>query len=478
MITVIGGRDKTKKDTYMLSVLLKRFERGEIRDDHPLQRNADMWDNSGRDGLIATIIKGEDIDSIKICEQIKDGEVEQWLIDGKQRLTVSRKYKLNAFRLSKNIEFPIVSYKVAKKDDEGNFMYDHEGKREYEYIEYDLRGKMYKDLPDELKECFDGYAFDVVKHLNCTDEEVAYHMRRYNRQKSLNVAQNAITYSDKIAREIKLLSSNKFFKDCSGLSSTDINNGVVDKVVFETLMVTYFLEDWKKSAKSQGEYLSEHCSKENFEETENNLNRLHKVIDDENAKLFTTKNAFLLISLFNKFKKLSLDDIKYNEFLTHLATDLCNKKVNERSWGEINAEKSSKDKGIVNEKVQILNTLMEEYFKPELEARVNEVKENKESELDFVKAAIEEDVTEEDMEFYDLCLEDYLLEVDSKSKVRDHENRKSLLALVAYTCVKDIDPTKWFASYFNTHMNYLKDQKENFEAMKRDLCTYCSRNVA
>ena len=75
-------------------------------------------------------------------------------------------------------------------------MYDHEGKREYEYIEYDLRGKMYKDLPDELKECFDSYAFDVVKQLNCTDEEVAYHMRRYNRQKSLNVAQNAITYSD------------------------------------------------------------------------------------------------------------------------------------------------------------------------------------------------------------------------------------------------------------------------------------------
>jgi hypothetical protein len=102
--------------------------------------------------------------------------------------------------------------------------------------------------------------------------------------------------------------------------------------------------------------------------------------------------------------------------LTHLATDLCNKKVNEHSWGEINSEKSSKDKGIVNEKVQILDTLMEEYFKPELEARVNDEKENKESELDFVKAAIEEKVTEEDMEFYDLCLEDYLLEVDSKSK--------------------------------------------------------------
>ena len=251
-------------------------------------------------------------------------------------------------------------------------------------------------------------------------------MRRYNRQKSLNVAQNAITYSDKIAREIKLLSNNKFFKDCSGLSSTDINNGVVDKVVFETLMVTYFLlKNWKKSAKSQGEYLSEHCSKENFEEMENNLNRLHKVIDDENAKLFTTKNAFLLISSFNKFKKLSLEDTKYNEFLTHLATDLCNKKVNEHSWGEINSEKSSKDKRIVNEKVQILDTLMEEYFKPELEARVNDEKENKESELDFVKAAIEEKVTEEDMEFYDLCLEDYLLEVvreNQKQEIRKIRN--------------------------------------------------------
>ena len=478
MVTVIGGRDKTKKDTYMLSVLLNRFERGEIRDDHPLQRNADMWDNSCRDGLIATIIKGEDVDSIKICEQIKNGEVEQWLIDGKQRLTNSRKYKLNGFRLGKNIEFPIVAYKVAKKDEDGNFIYDHEGKREYEYIEYDLRGKMYKDLPDELRECFDSYAFDVVKHLDCNDEEVAYHMRRYNRQKSLNVAQTAITYSDKIARAIKNLSTHKFFKDCSGLSSTEINNGVADRIVLETLMGTYFLDDWKTSPKSQGEYLSEHSNKENFEELENNLNRLHDVINEENGKLFDSKNAFLLISLFNKFKELSLDDVKYNEFLTHLSTDLCNKKVNEYSWGEINFERHTKGKKIVNEKVKILDTLMEEYFKPELEARENEEKENKESEIDFVKAAIGENVTEEDVEFYDLCLEDYLLEVDSKSKARDKENRKSLLALVAYACVKDIDPTKWFASYFNTHMNYLKDQKENFEVMKKDLCTYCSRNVA
>lgn len=476
-VTIIGGIDKTKKDTYMLSVLLKRFERGEIRDDHPLQRNADMWDNTIRDGFIATLIKGEDVDSIKICEQIKDGKVEQWLIDGKQRLTNARKYKLNAFRLGRNIESPIVAYKVAKKDKEGNFIYDHNGLREYEYIEYDLRGKMYKDLPDELKECFDTYAFDVVKQLNCTDEDVAYHIRRYNRQKSFNTAQNAITYSDKIAREIKILSNNKFFKDCSGLSFAEINNGVVDKIIFETLMATYFLNEWKKSAKSQGEYLSDHCSKEIFIEMENNLDRLHQIIDDKSAKLFTTKNAFILISLFQNFRNLSIEDNKFNEFLHHLADDLCNKKINGHSWGELNAEKSSKDKGIVTEKINLLNILMDEYFESELEAKIRKI-EDKEKEIDFVKANIETDITEEDIEFYDLCLEDYLLEVDPKSKIRERENRKSLLALVAYACVKDIDPTKWFAAYFNTHMDYLKDQKENFEVMKNDLYTYCNRDVA
>ena len=82
------GRDKTKKDTYMCATLLNMFSRRELRKNHPQQRKADKWKSDARDGFIATAIKHEDVDSIKICEQLVDGKVILWLIDGLQRLSL------------------------------------------------------------------------------------------------------------------------------------------------------------------------------------------------------------------------------------------------------------------------------------------------------------------------------------------------------------------------------------------------------
>ena len=51
--------ERTKKDDRMLKTLIEDFERGELRTDHPLQRNPGRWNTDYRDGEIATIIKGE-----------------------------------------------------------------------------------------------------------------------------------------------------------------------------------------------------------------------------------------------------------------------------------------------------------------------------------------------------------------------------------------------------------------------------------
>ena len=75
-----------------------------------------------------------------------------------------------------------------------------------EDVEYDLRGKGYNDLPEELKEKFDNFTIDVVKHLDCTDEEIGYHIRRYNRQSSMNNNETSVTYMDAIAKEVKDIS--------------------------------------------------------------------------------------------------------------------------------------------------------------------------------------------------------------------------------------------------------------------------------
>ena len=195
------GRDKTKKDTYMCATLLNMFSRRELRKNHPQQRKADKWKSDARDGFIATAIKHEDVDSIKICEQLVDGKVILWLIDGLQRLTVLEKYKKGIFKLGKNVELPIVYYQRPGKT------IDEYGAPVMEDVEFDLREKGYADLPMELKEKFDNYQIDVVKHLDCTDEEIGYHIRRYNRQTSMNHNENSITYMDAIAKNCLLYTS-------------------------------------------------------------------------------------------------------------------------------------------------------------------------------------------------------------------------------------------------------------------------------
>jgi len=81
-------RERRTKDAYMNSAIQNMFMRGQLRKDHPLQRKPDQWDKQEKDGLIVTVLKGEDIDSIKVCEQLTEKGVVLWVIDGIQRLTV------------------------------------------------------------------------------------------------------------------------------------------------------------------------------------------------------------------------------------------------------------------------------------------------------------------------------------------------------------------------------------------------------
>ena len=54
----------------MLGTLLNQFKRGQINKNHPLQRKPDQWSDEAKSGLAATIIKGEDIDSIKYVSRL------------------------------------------------------------------------------------------------------------------------------------------------------------------------------------------------------------------------------------------------------------------------------------------------------------------------------------------------------------------------------------------------------------------------
>jgi len=352
-------RDKRVKDAYMNSTLQNMFERGELRKDHPLQRKPDQWSKSDKDGLIVTVIRQEDVDSIKLCEQLEVGGVVLWVIDGLQRLTVLNSYKNGAFKIGNHVEMPIVSFQRVKRDEKGRLRKDEYGGYVYETIEYDLRGKGYHDLPIELRERFDNYKIDVVKHLDCTDEEIGYHIRRYNKQKSMNASQNAVTYMDNIAREVKRIStSSRFLKDYGTYSEKERSNGTMDRIVMESVMCMFHLDQWRKQSKKMGAFLNENSSKEEFKKLDENLHRLEKICGEELNPIFTSKDSFIWFTLFDRFTALDIEDKKFARFLAAFKNGLYRKKINGETFYEIGRNGSTKDKSVIIKKLEYLESLM------------------------------------------------------------------------------------------------------------------------
>lgn len=481
------GRDKVKKDQMMLGTLLNQFKRGQINKNHPLQRKPDQWTDEAKSGLAATIIKGEDIDSIKICEQIVSStEFILWLIDGLQRLTVLESFKNNAFEIKKSLEMPIMYYQGV----------DENGK--VGVIKYDLRGKRYKDLPDELKEKFDSYAVDIVKHLDCTDEEIAYHIARYNRQTSMNVNQKNILVAWKIAPEIKKLVSNRFFMDCGNYNPKEDTKEVFNRIVCESIMTMFHLDNWKKS-KQMSLYLNENATKAEFNIFENELNRLSKIVDQDTVgQLFNSKNSFIWFAAFHTFTQFGIEDIKFIDFLEEFQKTLHSKTFVEyenKSFDTYDDGKGTKDKKVVKAKLNMLEQLMKEYLhiteEDKNEIAFNIEKTNSETEnnknesdtkpcesdstLEFIQNNVSKDVSNEDIEEYQDFMDSYV-NIDSELY---KQCSMALMALTAYAykCDRDIELGKWIENCQSRKWQNLSPSQEvNFKYMKRSFDNFVNAN--
>lgn len=451
------GRDKTKKDVYMVKVLLNMFKRGQLNKNHPLQRHADRWKLIAKSGLVSTIIKGEDLDSLKICEQIlNETDFILWLIDGLQRLTTLEEYKNGAFRISKNLEMPFVYYQQCINE-------------EMKVVKYDLRGKRFKDLPEELQDAFDSYPIEVVKHLDCTDEEIAYHIARYNRQTSMNAEEKNILPMSNIATYIKNTTNNDFFKDYGNYTESEIKNGKLNRTVYETITIMFHSDKYTRG-QALLKHLNENANKEEFDTLNNELDTLANIIDEETGKLFNVKNSFLFFSLFHKFLDYKIEPARFNDFLLEFKNNLHNKTFSEyedKTFDTYDKDKNSKDKKVVFAKLDMLEKLMKEYFQEEIPEPSREYT-NEEIEQ-FVTDVTSVEVDEDRMELFSSMLDDYTVEVDNSSKLLEKENRLSLLSLVAYSFEKEIELKDWFIDYFNKNNTYIKDQKENYLVMKNDV---------
>ncbi len=463
--------ENCKTDRISIASIIKKIDKHTIRFDHPLQRESDQWSPSMKGNLVSDILQGNKLHPLIFAEQIINGVPIIWDLDGKQRCTNAYSYSKNGYKVSKNIRRWMIKYQTTKKDESGNDILDENGFPIAVNAEFDIRGKKFSDLPEELRDRFLDYSFNYDQYLNCSEEDIGYHIERYNDGKPMTSPQRGITkLGTEYAELVKSISNMPFFKDMGGYKVSEFKNGTINRVVVESIMTSNYLDKWNKFD-DMCKYIKENSDTTVFDDFEDMVERLEKVVTDDVSDMFNSKDSFLWFGLFARFVKTESGDQRFVEFMTEFTRSLHSKSINNVSFDDILESSNTKDKGIVTKKMNHLEYLMNEY----LEDKTVGLKKNTISPVDFVSEAVgvDREIIEEDIEVYEDDLNTLLDNtVKIGAKLRDKENRLSLLAMVAYSYKEDTDLDKWFDQYAKKD-TYYTDQKINFIHMKSDFDQYC-----
>lgn len=459
--------EKSKVDKYPISSIIKKMNNKTLRYDHPLQRESDQHSTKMKSNLISDILQNNPIPALVFAEQIINGVSITWNIDGKQRSTNVKEFTEDKFKISKSVRRSLIKYQAMIKDENGEIIPDENGLPQAEWREFDIANKKFSQLPDELQDRFMDYCFDVTLYINCSDEDIAYHIERYNDGKQMASSQKGVVkLGEDYARMIKGISNMPFFSE-NGFNYTQKKNGTIDRVCIESVMATEFLDDWKSSPEDIATFLKKNAKEEHFDNLEDTVERLEKVITEDVGELFDKKDTFIYFSVFARFKKTGLDDGKFIEFLTEYAQSLHNKFDEIEYDKNAGKKRSTKDKCVVVEKINYVDSVMREYL---------HIEDNNDiSSETFVAEVVDMpvDIVKEEIDCYEETLES--LEnntIKDGSKLLEVDNHLSLLAMVAYSYKNDVDLDKWMEDYAANNNMYLADQKKNYVRMVNDFESY------
>ncbi len=458
--------EKTKPTSYSLETISKKLRKHRLRDDHVLQRHSGQWSSIARSELISDVLQGRALTEIIISEEPKNGVIMYWLIDGKQRCTTVDDFLNNGFAISKKVQVSDIIYQSDKTDENGKIIYNADGFPIPETQVFDIRGKRFSQLPEELQDKFKEYQIRVMLNLNCNKKDIAYDIARFNRCRPMNVAQNGWTGLDEVFAEyIDNILKMDFFKPDypkTFYTTTNNKNGSMRRMLVESIMILNYLDFFDKDFRKMCEYLSENSSENLFINFYAMIEHLSLCINRDASCVFNTKNSPVWFCLFKEFLKLDLPDYCFGEFVSEFVKKLHKKEVNGINYDSLDKEGHSKNKNVIKNKLSLLKNLMFQYFSIEKE-------ENNVNVIDFVRENVNSDITENDIQDYEEDLETITLNVNNNSKLLEDENHNSLIALIAYCYKKDINYDKWFISYFEKVNTYKRNQKENYIDMKESL---------
>ena len=461
---------RPRKQTYTLDMYLKKIQSEKICNDADVQRKF-AWKPEHINELIVTVLTDDYIPPIILGEEENS---QLHIVDGGCRSSALMDFRYGNRKITASIENPIIIYKKKTVDDEGNIIWKE--------AEFNIKNKTYEKLPEELKEKFDEYQIETVIHETCDSTKISKYIKRYNNHVAMNPDQKAFTYIDKYAGRIHKIVDSNFFVECKSLSDNDKNKGVVERVVVETLMCSNHFHNWKTDAKNACKYLNDNAIEEEFDNLVDELNKLEKVMTTDVRNIFNKKDCFIFLSLFDRFVKLGFDDVEFVNFLRKFQNEQRGSVKNKNGllFDEIDKgsekKKSTKDKQVVADRLEMLEDLMYEYLhidRKELENPIC-VEEFIAQNLD-----IDVDTIHDDMDYYNEELND-LLEgtVNFDSKLREEKNRPSLLAMRVYSYKEDVDTDleEWLKDYAKRNNSYFIYQTRNFLHMKQDFEQYCREN--
>lgn len=460
---------KIRKQTYTMEMFMRYVRDKDIRDDADVQRAAGQWSDEQKNELIVTVLTEGYIPPVFIGEDMNG---QKWLIDGLQRSSSLEMYRYGNYKVTSAIRNPIISYRAKQKSENGLVETDENGNVIWLNSEFDLKGKTYDDLPDELKKRFDSYQIETVIFEECTMEKMSELIQIYNNHTPMNTAQRAFTYISNYAREVREILNSRFFLDYSAFSDKEKTKGLAERAILESVMCIFHFDQWNKQMKKIGIFLNDHASKCEFAKIKEYLNRLENVITDDVKGLFNSKDTFLWLALFDKFSELKVEDKTFIDFLSAFKKGLKNLAVNGMTFDEVDKGKGTKDKAVIAAKLDILVCLMYDFL--HVDQFVLQSQDNQSSAFDLIKRFVNADINEDDIDFHRDNLKSWTSDIADDSKIHDKENTLSLIAIAAYASsdeekYDDETMVEWFGDYEHRNPDYISDQEENFLKMKKDL---------
>lgn len=354
-----------RKQTFTLEQYLKDMKAEKIRTDQECQRLSGQWNPNMVNELIASVLTDDYIPPIILGEETtSNGITRQWIIDGLQKSSTLALFRYGNTKITKNLDEYMVTYQRKATDENGNIKRDEQGEIVWENVEFDIRNKTYEQLPEELKEIFNGYQMEVVIHQNCDTMEISKLVRKLNNCKPMNQAQRAFTYIDAFAREIREIADNRFFKDMYSCNNKDRINGTFERAIGDMVILCEYPRQYRKDTKVGFKWLNENATILDFENLNDLLTRLTESteITSEIRELFNRKNGYIFVATFKAFTELGREDKEFGKFLHWLITEGKDTEINGKTWTELDIDRSTRDSGTVHGKLDYLTALVKQYF--------------------------------------------------------------------------------------------------------------------